>query len=329
MAIITCSKCQATSACGEIENGEYRWEYNDEMVLRCQEMHGRRQAGENSIPVGCSEIDKAARAFIDKAIADKSVQAAKNILSKAMHPALAKDHAALAKAIQTAAASRSRPQSPRQKARDDQQPDWDQVYKTNYVTKITSSPNWFREANKLLAAAEFLAPSILEWWAGMQAALSKEEKKPFPEHEFQTTYMMLCSYAIENFCKGWLASRLPSWERERLERLGSLPKSLEGHDLFSLVQKIGMPVIEHDEELLRRLTLSAVWQGRYPIPLHYRGGEEEFKDGKRYNLQILSAGDIPRIKELVQRLRQHVNAPDTYLAPRSQREKEKKSDESE
>jgi hypothetical protein len=299
------------------------------MVLRCQEMHARRQAGENSIPVDCSEMDKAARAFIDKAIADKSRRAAKNILSKAMHPGLAKDHAALAKAIQTTAASGSRSQSPRQKARNDQHPDWDQIYKTNYVTKVTLSQNWFKEANKLLTAAEFLAPSILEWWAGMQTALSKEGKKPFPEHEFQTTYMMLCSYAIENFCKGWLASRLPSWERERLKRIGSLPKSLEGHNLFSLVQRIGMPIIEHDEELLRRLTLSAVWRGRYPVPLHYLGSEEEFKDGKRYNLQILGAADLPRIKDLVQRLRQHVNAPTTYRASRYQKEKEKKSDESE
>jgi hypothetical protein len=320
MATITCPRCQATSECGEIENGEYQWEYNFEMVLHCQEMHARRQVGETSIPVGCSEMDKAARAFRDKDIADKSVQAAKNILAKAMHPALAKDNAALAKAVQNATESKSRTQPARKNAKNDKQPDWDQVYKTNYVSKITLSQYWFSEANKLLAAAKFLEPHILQGWEDTQAWI-KKEKVRFPEHEFQTTYMMLCSYAIENLCKGWLAARLPVWERERLKRQGKLPKSLEGHDLFELVEKIGMPFVDHDEELLRRLALSAVWRGRYPVPLHYRGGEGVFKDGRTYNLQELGAGDIPRIKDLVQRLRQHVDAPDTYLAARYQTER--------
>lgn len=178
------------------------------------------------------------------------------------------------------------------------------------MSKITLSQNWFREAKKLLAVAEFLEPSILQWWEDMKD-WSKEEKKTVPEHQFQTTYMMLCSYAIENFCKGWLTSRLLGWERERLKRVGSLPRSLEGHDLVNLVERVGMPFVDHDEELLRRLTLSAVWRGRYPAPRNYLGGEAVFKDGKRYNLEILGASDIPRIKDLVQRLRQHVNAPDT------------------
>lgn len=326
MATITCPKCQATAECGEVEHGEYQLTYDSfKMVQLCQEIPRHQQAGE---PFGCSEIEKAAQAFINKDSAEKSVHAAKDILAKAMHAALAKDNGALAKAVKSATETKSRPRPPLPKAKNDQQPDWDQVYKTNYVTKITLSPNWFREANKLLAAAEFLVPSILKWWEEMRE-WSEEKEKPLPEHEFQTTYMMLCAYVIENFCKGWLAARLPGWERERLVRKGKLPKSLEGHDLFKLVEKIGMPVVERDEELLRRLTLSAVWRGRYPVPLHYRGGEEEFKDGKRYSLEILSAADIPRIKNLVQRLRQYVNAPTTYRAPRDQREKEEESSQNE
>jgi hypothetical protein len=311
MATITCPKCQATSACGEIENGEYRWEYNNEMILRCQEMHTRLQAGENSIPVGCSEMDKAAFVFINEDSAKKAVQAAKDALAKAMHVALAKDNAALAKAVQKTTESKSRIRPAVPKAKKDEQPNWDQVYKTNYVSKITMSLNWFSEAKKLLAAAEFLESPILQWWEDMKG-WSTKENKTVPGHQFQPTYMMLCAYAIENFCKGWLANRLPGWEKERLKRQGKLPKSLEGHDLFELVEKIGMPLVNHDEELLRRLTLSAVWRGRYPAPLHYRGGEKEFKDGKRYSLEILGAGDISRIKDFVQRLRQYVNASDTY-----------------
>lgn len=305
MATITCPRCQATSEYGEVENGKYDGSCGFEMMLRCQEMNDRRQAGETSVPVYCGEMDKAARAFVDKDIADKSVEAAKKILAKAMHAALAKDNAALAKAVQNAAERKSRTPPARQTARNDEQPNWDQVYKTNYVSKITLSQNWFSEAKNLLAAAEFLEPSILQWWEDMRD-WSKEEKKTVPGRLFQATYLMLCAYAIENFCKGWLAVRLSGWERERLKRQGKLPKSLEGHDLFKLVEKIGMPFVDHDEELLRRLALSAVWRGRYPVPLYYRGGEEEFKDGKRRSLEILGANDIPRIKDFVQRIRQHV-----------------------
>lgn len=325
MATISCPKCQVTSECGEVEHGEYQLNYDSfKMGQHCLEIHRRQQAGE---PFGCSEMEKAAAVFISKDSAKKAVQTAKDALAKTMHVALAKDNAALAKAVQNATATKLRPQSSHQKTKNDQQPDWDQVYKQNYETKITPSQNWFRVANELLAAAEFLAPSILKWWEDMRE-WSKEKKKPPPEHKFQTTYMMLCSYAIENFCKGWLAARLPGWERERLRRKGKLPKSLEGHDLFRLVEKIGMPLIDHDEELLRRLACCAVWRGRYPVPLYYRGGEEEFKDGKKYSLESLGARDIPRIKEFIQRLRQHVNASDAYREPDPQREKEEESDES-
>src|SRR5215203_5750271 len=105
MAIITCPRCQATSEYGEVENGKYWGNGGFEMMLRYQEMNDRRQAGETSIPFYCSEMDKAACAFVDKDIAKKSVEAAKKILAKAMHAALAKDNAALAKAVQNATAS--------------------------------------------------------------------------------------------------------------------------------------------------------------------------------------------------------------------------------
>lgn len=126
MATITCPRCGVTSECGEVENGKYQWNYNGfAMVQLCQEIHHRRQAGETSIALDCSEMDKAAYAFINKDSAVKAVQAAKAALTKAMHVALAKDNAALAKAVQNTTESKSRPQPSRQKTRNDQQPDWD------------------------------------------------------------------------------------------------------------------------------------------------------------------------------------------------------------
>lgn len=165
-----------TSECGEVEHGEYQLNYDSfKMGQHCLEIHRRQQAGE---PFGCSEMEKAAAVFISKDSAKKAVQTAKDALAKTMHVALAKDNAALAKAVQNATATKLRPQSSHQKTKNDQQPDWDQVYKQNYETKITPSQNWFRVANELLAAAEFLAPSILKWWEDMREWSKEKKSRP-------------------------------------------------------------------------------------------------------------------------------------------------------
>jgi hypothetical protein len=114
--------------------------------------------------------------------------------------------------------------------------------------------------------------------------------------------MMLRSYAAENFCKGCLAAQLPQWERERLQRVGKLPNSLEGHTLETFIKKIRMPILADDKDLLHRMTLSAIWRGRYPVADKYQNNDGKF----------FGANDIPRIKDFLQRLRQYVNAPETY-----------------
>src|SRR5215471_16612137 len=60
------------------------------------------------------------------------------------------------------------------------------------------------------------------------------------KHSLINQHMMLAGFAIENLCKGYLAGRLSHKEREDVQRVGVLPKSLKSHDILNLVEQTGM-----------------------------------------------------------------------------------------
>lgn len=78
---------------------------------------------------------------------------------------------------------------------------------------------------------------------------------------------MLVSYALENLLKAlFIKSNRRVIEEELINRNG-LPNLLKSHDLFKLAKELNVLQIESGEELLlRQLSRSAVWFGRYPIP---------------------------------------------------------------
>jgi hypothetical protein len=56
------------------------------------------------------------------------------------------------------------------------------------------------------------------------------------------------------------------------------------------------------------LSRSAVWRGRYPIPLDYRSGRSvRFLDGKKYNISLDREIDLELIKELIKDIKQFGN----------------------
>ncbi|OFV83824.1 MAG: hypothetical protein A2W26_06570 [Acidobacteria bacterium RBG_16_64_8] len=85
--------------------------------------------------------------------------------------------------------------------------DWARVYRSKYATRLTNSIEWFGMADELMAAAEILQPHVAEWWEGIRPK-SKDEVYAPPAHSFHNVQMMLYAYAIENYCKGFLAAGL-------------------------------------------------------------------------------------------------------------------------
>src|SRR4029077_16024250 len=112
--------------------------------------------------------------------------------------------------------------------------------------------------------------------------------------------MMLAGFAIENLCKGYLANRLSYEEREDVQRVGVLPKSLKSHDILNLVEQTGMALSDTEKYLLKRITDAVVWRGRYPSAISH--------EQIRPFAQIGS--DTRHIKTLLQKVRRHVRAKD-------------------
>lgn len=189
--------------------------------------------------------------------------------------------------------------------------DWDRVYNSNFSTKLLNFREWFSTANELIAAAEILAPHIVAWWDSL-TEWSKGQGI-FLEHGYHSIFLMLYAFAIENLCKGHLVSRLSFEERESIRASGRLPGELKTHDLRKLVDSIGLKLNLEDEDMLRRLERASVWGGRYPIPdVYSKERPQKYSDGKEYNTALLGRADLERVRNLSQRIREHVDAPESY-----------------
>jgi hypothetical protein len=166
---------------------------------------------------------------------------------------------------------------------------------------VLSEEAWFCVANELTAAMELLEPEIEHYWQCLRAQLDDRNSEPESEHSLLNVHMMLAGFAIENLCKGHLVSQLSPKEGTDV-KAGDLPKSLKGnHGILEFVERTGMTLSESEKNLLTRIG-GAVWRGRYPIPTSH------MKTGP-----FAQAGsDIREIKAVLQRLREHVGAKESY-----------------
>lgn len=82
------------------------------------------------------------------------------------------------------------------------------------------------------------------------------------------------------------------------------PAELKCHNLVKLAQKAGLHADLREEDLLRRLTRSAIWYGRYPVPLGYKevSGSETFSDGSNYSVSWFGGNDIERLNRFIESL---------------------------
>ena len=135
----------------------------------------------------------------------------------------------------------------------------------------------------------------------------------FGEHSFAGLYMMLAGFAVENFCKGHDVDCLTLPQREQVKTKGKLPKRLDSHNLVQLVSRTGLSIDPLEEELLERLTRAVFWFGRSPVPTHHLNRDKtRLKSGKLHSTSWIGITDLYRAKALIQRIRQHVSAPESY-----------------
>jgi hypothetical protein len=182
--------------------------------------------------------------------------------------------------------------------------EWDHVFKSNYATACFWDINWLYVADDLIECATMLEPRVREVFERLRAH-TKDKSVRLISQGALGVYFMLVSYAIEDMFKAALVRKNSRRYREDFEATERFPHELCGHDLVGLARQIGSTFDLDREDLLRRLTRSAVWQGRYPAPLDYHklSGSEIFQDGKPYSVSHFSGGDIDRLKALVQDIR--------------------------
>ena len=109
-------------------------------------------------------------------------------------------------------------------------------------------------------------------------------------------YFMLAAYAVENILKAFIIkARHAEFEAAVLTN-HDLPPQLKSHDLSALAKAAGAQSVQSPErqDLLRRMVRSAVWYGRYPVPLSF--------DRVEPHMSWFSAADMASVRNLIQDL---------------------------
>jgi hypothetical protein len=188
-------------------------------------------------------------------------------------------------------------------------PEWDPVFKSNYRTDLLSHSSWVRKAEGLLDSASLLEPEVASIWASLRERHKATGSSKLKSDGILSVYLMLMAFAVENLLKAELVHKFHSKFRQMFDSSGKLPPLLKTHDLFILAQKAGLSMGIVEEDLLRRLTRSAIWAGRYPIPIEF--GElasgEEFSDGKVWSVSYLGGKDVERLRKLIDKIRADFN----------------------
>lgn len=152
---------------------------------------------------------------------------------------------------------------------------------------------WLRKADALVGVASKLEDELEHAWrncyVSTEAGRIIDSSLP--------VYLMLAAYAVENLLKAFIIrSRHAEFETYVIQK-HDLPGQLKSHDLVTLAESAGATsaLLAYRRDLLRRMARSAVWYGRYPVPLSY--------DRREPQISHLGGADIDEVRCLLRDLR--------------------------
>jgi len=178
--------------------------------------------------------------------------------------------------------------------------DWDYVHRCNFEMAAFSANNWIAKARNLFESAKRLEPEVVRVWESYREKAKNMGAALLPDH-FQGPYFMLLAFATENLLKAAAIARNGSQYKGDFSTSNKFPRELQNHDLAELATLVGLSYSVEEEDLLRRLTRSAIWFGRYPAPLKYAemSGKTEFSDGNEYMVSWFGGNDIERLNAFI------------------------------
>lgn len=162
-----------------------------------------------------------------------------------------------------------------------------------FCRDVLDPKQWIKKADALNGSAARFEYELNEAWKNAFVS-------PFARRMIDTSlpvYLMLAAYTVENILKALLVlDNRSGFEQYVLTRF-ELPPQLKSHDLVKLAAAAAATAAAYSyrEDLLRRLTRSAVWFGRYPVPLGYDRRESEIAN--------LYGSDLDEVRCLLRDLR--------------------------
>ncbi|MBL7205935.1 MAG: hypothetical protein ISS63_16640 [Desulfobacteraceae bacterium] len=177
-------------------------------------------------------------------------------------------------------------------------------FESEFKEKILDYELWIAKAEELLEVAGFLEPKVEKTWAEMI------EGGIFLEH-YVTIYFMLISYALENLLKALYIKTNYQKIDAGLKQSCKLPKSIKCHDLWNLAKELDVVQREWGEEtLLKKVSRSAVWFGRYPTPTKPKD-LKRFHDSEYESTPMPFSSymntDLEEIRAIISRIKSKLN----------------------
>jgi hypothetical protein len=182
----------------------------------------------------------------------------------------------------------------------------DSTYDARFRDRVLDAKAWDDTAIGLLEAARQLEPKVREFWTHPGSPRPWSDSWRGWADEFVAVYFMLSAFAIENFLKARIIRANHNRFRAEVDARRRLPAALRSHDLSRLAEQAGKPGLASGyAHILKRLTRSATWYGRYPAPTKPQGLDRfaESPDREPILLTSYSSDDLAEIARVLAELR--------------------------
>jgi hypothetical protein len=173
-----------------------------------------------------------------------------------------------------------------------------------YRQQFSNWSLWIDMAKELTRAAKFLDKHVDKDWDNFRRIINKNTKQ-IQSPILQDIQFMLYSYALENYFKALIIFTDPKMS----EKPAKIKTHIKTHKLPQLAKYAEFKLEPKEAELLSRLWRNADWQGRYPVPLSPKKiSSKYYTDGNRACTTVYSSEDHNEIKQLLKRVKNHVNS---------------------
>jgi hypothetical protein len=177
----------------------------------------------------------------------------------------------------------------------------DRTQRDAYMQRASNKKNWIDKGDDPLQAASLLKPHVERFYQSAKKETEivselpdgKSTKTPAIREGVIEVCMLLFGCAFENLLKGAFVRQLTRGQKENRILKPKLPKQLKTHDVLSLAEKLGLDLNRLEINLLKRLTETIVWRGRYPIPI-------EHTQVKKF---VTYSGDLTTVEGLIGKFR--------------------------